>query len=428
MKILISNGNPDPANRQFDEYLEQLDTLLAGQGHKVTRLNLRNMDLRGCNGCFGCWVKQPGECLLPDDGPILRHAIITADFHLIAAPLKMGFPSALLKTALDKSIPLIHPYFTVVHGEAHHRKRYSSYPRIGMLIQREDCTDERDMHIIVDTFARAALNMKSKLEFVSELGRPVEGLAAAITGKLPRTSVTFEDRLGALAGVQITPPVHLTIFNGSPRGDRSNTKLLLDPFIAGFQSREGNTVEVHNLNRIHDGESFKAAFRQAECVLVAFPLYVDSMPGQVKAFFESLEEYVGREGNPPVGFVVQSGFPEALHSRHVERYLAKLAERLGSPYLGTLVRGGIEGIQIQPEKMTAPLFAQAQALGRSLAQTGGFDPQLVKNFAGLERFPFYLDPVFRLLSITPLLSFYWDQQLKENGVFEQRFAKPYESR
>ena len=44
-----------------------------------------------------------------------------------------------------------------------------------------------------------------------------------------------------------------------------------------------------------------------------------------------------REGNPPVGFVVQSGFPEGLHSRYVERYLEKLAARLGSPYLGTIV-------------------------------------------------------------------------------------------
>jgi len=37
-------------------------------------------------------------------------------------------------------------------------------------------------------------------------------------------------------------------------------------------------------------------------------------------------------GNPPLGFIVQSDFPEGLHWRYVERYLEKLAARSGSPY------------------------------------------------------------------------------------------------
>jgi hypothetical protein len=61
----------------------------------------------------------------------------TPTFVLWAAPLKMGFPSSLLKMALDKHLPLIHPYMLVDHGEAHHRKRYAHYPRIGLLLEKE---------------------------------------------------------------------------------------------------------------------------------------------------------------------------------------------------------------------------------------------------------------------------------------------------
>ena len=229
----------------------------------------------------------------------------------------------------------------------------------------------------------------------------------------------------ATVGQGIIPPSRLTIFNGSPRGAKGGTPLLLSHFARGFETQPGKTSEVLHLNRIHDREIFQAAFAQAECVWLGFPLYVDAMPGQVKAFIESLAEFSGRAGNPPVGFLVQSGFPEALHTRHVERYLEKLASRLGSPYLGTILRGGMEGIVGQPEKMTGPLFNNLYEIGRLFGESGRLEPALLRAIAGLERFPGYLTPVFQLLSHTPMLKASWDEDLKKNGVYEQRFARPY---
>lgn len=431
MKVQITNGNPDPYNREFENALDRLENALAGQGHTVTRLNLREMDLRGCNGCFGCWVKTPGECVQRDDGPRLRQTIIQSDFHLLASPLRMGFPSALLKTALDKSIPLIHPYFVVDHGEAHHRPRYAHYPRLGLLLQPEAGTDNRDLLIVADIFSRAALNMKSKLEFAALLRQPVDepitAIASAIAAPALKAGVPFDERLGSTEGQKIDPPSRLTIFNGSPRGRRGNTPRLLGHFLRGFESHAGKTGQVYHLNRLHDRAIFQAAFGEAECVWLGFPLYVDSLPGQVKAFIESLDVFVGRSNNPPIGFLVQSGFPEAVHSRHVERYLEKLAARLGSPYLGTMVRGGAEGVQIQPEQMTRKLFTTLFQLGRGFGETGHLDPALLHRLAGIEKFPATLRPVFKILTSTSLLNFYWDMQLKQNGVFDRRFAMPYEN-
>jgi multimeric flavodoxin WrbA len=425
MKIQITNGNTDPGNTAFEEYVGRLQNLLAEQGHTVTRMDLRDMDLRGCNGCWGCWVKTPGECVQADDGPRLRQAIIGADFHLMASPLRMGFPSRLLKTALDKSIPLIHPYIVAAYGEAHHRPRYDHYPRIGLLVQPEASTDFVDLQIVGDIFSRSALNMKSRLEFLAQVGRPVEELADLITSPGKKTGVAFARQLGQTQGQKIDPPARLTVFNGSPRGKKGNTPLLLSHFLRGFESLPGKSSQVYDLNRIHDREIFKVAFGEAECVLLGFPLYVDAMPGQVKAFIESLEDYSGRQGNPPLGFLVQSGFPEATHSRHVERYLEKLSARLGSPYLGTMVRGGAEGVRLMPEKMNAGLFDLLYRLGRSFGETGELDAALLRQCAGTEKYPGYLVPVFSILSHTSLLNGYWDQQLKENGAYEQRFARPY---
>jgi hypothetical protein len=65
------------------------------------------------------------------------------------------------------------------------------------------------------------------------------------------------------------------------------------------------------------------AFTEAETVLIAHPLYTDAMPVIVKDFIEQLKPFVGRESNPTLGFILQSGFVEAAHSRYVVRYWQK---------------------------------------------------------------------------------------------------------
>ena len=55
MRITILNGNPNVDNVQFDDYLKNLTDLLEFRKHKVAVLQLRDMDIRYCIGCFGCW-------------------------------------------------------------------------------------------------------------------------------------------------------------------------------------------------------------------------------------------------------------------------------------------------------------------------------------------------------------------------------------
>src|SRR5512141_3521429 len=97
MKITILNGNPSPS--QFDGYLARVESILASGVHQVTRLDLRDWPLRYCIGCWGCWVKTPGQCVSRDASLEMDRAVINADFVLWAAPMRMGFPSALLKMA-----------------------------------------------------------------------------------------------------------------------------------------------------------------------------------------------------------------------------------------------------------------------------------------------------------------------------------------
>lgn len=219
--------------------------------------------------------------------------------------------------------------------------------------------------------------------------------------------------------------MRLTVFNGTPRGKSGNTEILLKKVIDGLSDVVDADIQWFHLNSVKDREAAADAFSSSDVVLLGFPLYTDAMPGLTKAFIENLAPFVGRDNNPRMAFLVQSGFPEAAQSRYVERYLEKLTQRLNAPYAGTIIKGGCEGVRMMPEEMNRKLFEGLEALGRDLGETGQFDPEKLKKLAKPERFPRILAPIFKLILKLPALQQYWNMQLKKNGAYEQRFARPF---
>ncbi|MCK5061443.1 NAD(P)H-dependent oxidoreductase [Candidatus Parcubacteria bacterium] len=214
--------------------------------------------------------------------------------------------------------------------------------------------------------------------------------------------------------------MRLTVFNGSPRGTKSNTDILINSFLDGFMRSDGNTYELAYLKRIKESNNFIKLFQATEQVLLAFPLYLDGPPAIVKTFIELLEPLCGRADNPGVGFIVQSGFPEANHSRWLERYLKKLASRLNCEYKGTVIKGGVEGIQALPALASRKLLRSFYKLGKTFGETGEFDQQIVRKLAQPERLTKFQFWRFNLLG-----KFYWNTMLRKNKAFGKRFDKPY---
>jgi NAD(P)H-dependent FMN reductase len=220
--------------------------------------------------------------------------------------------------------------------------------------------------------------------------------------------------------------MRLTVINGSPRGQRSNTALLLDHFLAGFSETPGNSHETVFLANEKDHVHAVEAFGRAEAVLLAFPLYVDSMPAVTKSFIEKLDSHCGRPGNPGMAYLVQGGFPEAVHSRAVERYLDRLSRRLGCRYLGTAVKGGIEGIRTMPPRMTRKRLRRFHELGAAFGCDGAFDPKLVAELSKPERLSFSVRLLVRLFALVGAANLGWDMQLKQHGAWARSFDRPYQ--
>ena len=217
----------------------------------------------------------------------------------------------------------------------------------------------------------------------------------------------------------------LTVFNGSPRGTGSNTTILMEKFLKGFSETDGNEYEIVYLIHTQKQDEFAEKFQKSDVVILAFPLYTDAMPGIVKTFIESLAQFKGRDNNPAIGFVTQSGFMEGVHTEALRHYLEKLTKRLNSRLVGVASRGGVEGIQIQPPVMTRKLFTNFYDLGKAFGSTGTFDPEVLARLRSRKRLNATGRLVFRLMSVFKLSDMIWNQMLKKNQTFDKRYDRPY---
>lgn len=220
--------------------------------------------------------------------------------------------------------------------------------------------------------------------------------------------------------------MNLVIYNGSPRNRHSNTKILMEQFLVGYHTIISDEVPVFYLAERIDVEAKLQAFNEAKTIIIAFPLYTDSIPGIVKEFIEQVAEK-GVSTPKKIGFIVQSGFPEPIQSTYVEKYLKKLTERLKCVYLGTLIKGGVEGIQIMSPKMTNKLFMKFQNLGIHFASHTEFDEMIKNEFSKKINNSWLRKLTFKILSMTGMANYYWDSIMKKNNVMGKSFDRPYES-
>lgn len=222
--------------------------------------------------------------------------------------------------------------------------------------------------------------------------------------------------------------MQLAIFNGSPRGQKGNSALLIRWLKSGIEPNSDVVVETHCINNLNEHDSYTSSLKSADMALVVFPLYADGMPGMTMAFLETLEPLRKSLGSLRLGFVVHSGFPEATHSRAIEKYLEWLAAELGAQYAGTVVMGGSESLRYASPKNTAAketLFAQ---LGERLVKEGRFPAELIKQAVGMERIPSAVGFLLKILAKTSMFQSMWISQLKKNNVYSERSARPYAER
>jgi multimeric flavodoxin WrbA len=127
----------------------------------VKVLELRKEVIASCLGCFSCWFKTPGICVINDIGRDITRMLVHSDVVIFISPIVFGGYSAELKKALDRIIPYLNPDVMKVHGEVHHKLRYANrFKLIGVGISEDD--NDENAKIFINLIKRNSINFHCK--------------------------------------------------------------------------------------------------------------------------------------------------------------------------------------------------------------------------------------------------------------------------
>ncbi len=117
MNILVINGSPKGKDSNS---LKLTHAFLEGSGWgKVNIIHCSEKDIKPCLGCFACWNKTPGKCVISDDmSPILKE-IISADTIIWSFPLYYFSVPGILKNFIDRHLPLSLPFMSDEESGGH---------------------------------------------------------------------------------------------------------------------------------------------------------------------------------------------------------------------------------------------------------------------------------------------------------------------
>ncbi len=209
----------------------------------------------------------------------------------------------------------------------------------------------------------------------------------------------------------------LTIFNGSPRGKASNSRVLSNKFSKGFLMSEDQKEEYFLIEHQGKYENLIEMVENGELFYIIFPLYVDSMPGMVKEFIDILEPLRGKLKGKKFIYHIHCGFPEEIHLYGLKKYLVLLTKMLNGQLIGVITSGGSEGSRFFPDKYK--FFLNLEELGKIYRETGKLDEELIEKLKKRKQFKGFSMMVLKLLNKTGILNAMWNKSLKKKRSFRK---------
>jgi multimeric flavodoxin WrbA len=432
MKAIVLDGSHEN-DRTGERVHRALTAELQARGWEVESVLLRDRQIGNCAGDFFCWIRTPGICNVDDDNRDIAESIANSDLMVYLTPITFGGYSSTLKKMVDHQIQNVLPFFKQVEDETHHQKRYRKYPdflAVGWM-ERPDTQTEA---IFRQLAYRNALNFHAK-RFASGviLADQVEDEMRAFTqgwlDEIKRGKMIQPERFpeNAKTGQGPSPIRRALLLVGSPRTRKSTSNSLGGYLFEQLGARGVQTETTYIHTTIRSADRMKAmlqAIDAADLVLLAFPLYVDSLPAPVTEALERIDAHRANSHHTQrklFAAISNCGFPEADHNATALAICENFARQAGFDWAGSLALGAGQGMvhglplneldgRVIPLKKALDLAAEA--LARGLAIPGDAQALLAK--------PFIPGWLYRWMG-----AFGWRQQAKHYGAEKSLKRRPY---
>ena len=285
-----------------------------------------NGDNHPCIGCFGCWAKKPGECVIKDGFNSMGERIHKADKVTVISRYTYGGFSGAVKNVFDRSLGYVLPQFEISGNETHHKRRYDEDKEFTFIFYGHGLSEEEKASAVRYVTAVCA-NVRSHVGSV-EFFETEEKYPRHSTGNIgaEKTSVTV-------------------FLNGSMRGTGGNSGKIAAK-VAEQIYTETETVELRK--HLSDMDGLVEKLEDAGTMILCMPLYVDGVPSQMIRLMETFERsYKG--GSKKVYLISNMGLYESSQLVNIFEAVKQWCGRMGFEYCGGLgvSAGELQGVLMQ---------------------------------------------------------------------------------
>ncbi|MCL2841583.1 MAG: flavodoxin family protein [Defluviitaleaceae bacterium] len=122
MKVIALNGSP---RSERSSTMKLTRAFLEGTQWTDTEIiDISKLNVRGCTGCYSCWTKTPGKCVINDDMTDILPKLIEADIIIWSFPLySCSFPGQ-MKCFMDRRLPIALPFMDESSATGEHPLRH----------------------------------------------------------------------------------------------------------------------------------------------------------------------------------------------------------------------------------------------------------------------------------------------------------------
>jgi multimeric flavodoxin WrbA/putative sterol carrier protein len=127
LNILVINGSPKGEKSNTLKLTTAfVDGIHTAGNHPVEMITVSQKNIEPCRGCFCCWEKTPGKCVIADDMGGILDTYINADVVIWSFPLYYYSVPSKTKALIDRLLPTNLPDITArADGSAGHPQRYN---------------------------------------------------------------------------------------------------------------------------------------------------------------------------------------------------------------------------------------------------------------------------------------------------------------
>jgi hypothetical protein len=141
-------------------------------------------------------------------------------------------------------------------------------------------------------------------------------------------------------------PMNAALLVGSPKGPNSTSNSLGTYLLEKLQQNDVNTKKAYIHQSLSSDKNRTALLQlidESDLIIIAFPLYVDSLHSQVIETLELIAEHEktkNKQGEKSFVAIANCGFPEAKHNYTALAVCRLFAQQTGFRWAGGLAMGG----------------------------------------------------------------------------------------